>query len=102
MIIMAKQKMNKLDYIAAYADSHDFSAEMEHGVWVEGSKPETDPMVSTSLRLPKSLLDWIRHEARTRHIRHTTLIRAWLEQKRLGNTDLEERIIRLENQLLHH
>ena len=53
--------MNKLDEIAAYAEGHDFSKEMEQGVWDTDTEP--DPMITTSLRLPKSLLDWVRERA---------------------------------------
>ncbi|MDR7301863.1 hypothetical protein [Haloactinomyces albus] len=70
----------RLDEIAEYYDTHDTSAELRR------AKPEndteSDPMVSTSLRLPKSLLDWVREQADAEHIRPTALIRRWLEQKR--------------------
>lgn len=49
--------MSKLDKIAKYAETHDFSTEMEQGVWEDDT--QTDPMVTTSVRLPKSLLDWV-------------------------------------------
>ena len=50
--------MSKLDEIADYAEHHDFTAEMEQGSWEADA--DADPMITTSLRLPKSLLYWAR------------------------------------------
>jgi hypothetical protein len=92
--------MSKLDEIAEYADSHDFSAEMEQGVWE--ADIEADPMITTSVRLPKSLLDWVREQAAIEHVRPSVLIRQWLEQHRDGGAgnrmnDLPARVTRLES-----
>jgi hypothetical protein len=91
--------MSKLDEIAEYADSHDFSAEMEQGVWEDDT--EADPMITTSVRLPKSLLDWVREQAATQHVRPSVLIRQWLEQHRDAGAgsmnDLLTRVTRLES-----
>lgn len=91
--------MSKLDEITEYAQTHDFAAEMEQGTWEEQTDP--DPMVTTSVRLPKSLLDWVREQAATQHVRPSVLIRQWLEQQRdtetVGETeDLAARVARLE------
>lgn len=91
--------MNKLDEIAEYAQSHDFATEMEQGTWEADT--EADPMVTTSVRLPKSLLDWVRGNAASQHVRPSTLIRQWLEQQRDadavgGTADLATRVARLE------
>lgn len=91
--------MSKLDDVADYAQTHDFSADMEQGVWE--SDTETDPMVTTSLRLPKSLLDWVREQAATHHVRPSVLIRQWVEQRRdagdaAGVEELATRVERLE------
>ena len=91
--------MNKLYEIAAYAEGHDFSKEMEQGVWDTDTEP--DPMITTSLRLPKSLLDWVRERAAAQHVRPSGLIRQWIEQRRdaggaTGAADLAERLERLE------
>lgn len=92
--------MSKLDELAEYADSHDFSTEMESGVWETETDP--DPMVTTSLRLPKSLLDWVRAQASEQHVPPTTLIRQWIEQRRDAGgqasvADLTARVNRLEH-----
>lgn len=91
--------MSNLDDIAKYAETHDFAAEMEGGIWETDTEP--DPMVTTSVRLPKSLLDWIRDHASRQHVRSSVLIRQWLEQQRdadaSGQTsDLATRVERLE------
>jgi hypothetical protein len=91
--------MSKLDQIAAYADSHDFADEMDQAVWEDETEP--DPMVTTSLRLPKSLLDWVRARAAEQHVRPSGLIRQWIDQRRdagggAGVEDLAARVERLE------
>ncbi len=49
-------------------------------------------MVSLSLRLPKSLLDWVCTQARTEHTKPTQLIRRWIEERHhSGEPSLEER-----------
>ena len=72
--------MSKLNEIADYAEDHDLAAEMEQGTWEAGT--DADPMITTSVRLPKSLLDWIRQRAAAQHVRPSVLIRQWIEQQR--------------------
>lgn len=43
---------------------------------------DPDPMVTTSLRLPRSLLEWVRAQAEHEHVRPTSLMRRWLEERR--------------------
>lgn len=91
--------MSRLDEIAAHAETHDFSGEMEEGAWETDT--EVDPMVTTSLRLPKSLLDWVREQAAAQHVRPSGLIRQWIEQRRdaggaMGIEDIAARLERLE------
>lgn len=45
---------------------------MDRGPWEHDT--QTDPMVTTSLRLPKSLLDWLRDRAAAEHVRPSVLI----------------------------
>lgn len=92
--------MSRLNEIAAHAETHDFSTDMEEGVWETDT--EADPMVTTSLRLPKSLLDWVREQAAAQHVRPSGLIRQWIEQRReaggvAGIEDLATRLERLEH-----
>jgi len=89
--------MSRLDEIAEYAENSDFSAEMEQGMWETDT--EEDPMVSTSLRLPKSLLDWVRSQADAKRTKPTTYIRQLIEHARdehEGRDDIAARVRRLE------
>ena len=91
--------MSKLDEIADYAEHHDFAADMEQGSWEAGN--DADPMITTSVRLPKSLLEWVRSNAAAQHVRPSVLIRQWIEQQRdaaeaEGAGDLAGRVERLE------
>lgn len=89
--------MDRWNEIADHAETHDFSTEMEDGMWE--SDVDADPMVSTSLRLPKSLLDWVREQAAAQHSKPTTYIRQVLEYARVtgsGPTELAARLDRLE------
>ena len=58
-------------------------------------------MITTSVRLPKLLLDWVRRSAAAQHVRPSVLIRQWIEQHRdtaetAGAGDLAGRVKRLE------
>lgn len=86
--------MGELDDLARHAEQHDFAVEMERGRWE--SDTVDDPMVTTSLRLPKSLLDWVRDQAAEGRVKPTALIRQWIEQRRSGEDDLASRVDRLE------
>jgi hypothetical protein len=91
--------MSKLDEIASYAQGHDSAAEMEQGTWEADT--DADPMVTTSVRLPTSLLDWVRQRAAAQHVRPSVLIRQWIEQRRdkdgtESTGDLLARVERLE------
>ncbi len=91
---MAEQ--TKLQRLAEYYDIHDTSEELERAERVD-EPMEPDPMVSLSLRLPKSLLDWVRAQARGEHTKPTQLIRRWIEERHAGEPSLEERVSRLED-----
>ncbi|MGH3872925.1 MAG: hypothetical protein ACRDSR_15710 [Pseudonocardiaceae bacterium] len=89
---------NHIAELAEYADTHDLSTELEQAHREDTTNP--DPMVTTSLRLPKSLLDWVRHQAADEGLRPTALIRHWIEQRRDGTEGLAERVRRLEEIVL--
>lgn len=81
-------------------DNVDLSAEIERAR--RDTDVETDPMVTTSLRLPKSLLDWVREQAVAEQIKPTALIRRWIEQQRAEPpVDVEGRLERLVERLEH-
>ncbi len=61
-------------------------------------------MITTSLRLPKSLLDWVREQAAAEHTKPTALIRRWIEQRRDDDSltaGATARIERLEQAVFH-
>jgi hypothetical protein len=91
---MAEQ--TKLQRLAEYYNTHDTSGELERAELVD-EPVDADPMVSLSLRLPKSLLDWVRAQARSEHTKPTQLIRRWIEERRTGGPSLEQRVRRLED-----
>ena len=89
-------EQSKLQRLAEYYDTHDTSDELKRAELVD-EPVDADPMVSLSLRLPKSVLDWVRAQARAEHTKPTQLIRRWIEERRTGEPSLEERVRRLEN-----
>lgn len=84
-------------------DSTDLSEDIETATWE--TEVEPDPMVVTSLRLPKSLLDWVRDQAEAERVKPTALIRRWIEDRRptqphssqVTLADLAARVDRLES-----
>jgi hypothetical protein len=86
---MTKKAQGKLEELATYFDKHDFSAEMEEGKWVT-PETETEPMITTSLRLPRSVMDAVRSEANGRGIKPTQLVREWVEERLARSGKLED------------
>jgi hypothetical protein len=89
----------ELERLAGYYDTHDTSAQMEHGDWVE-----PQPMATTSLRLPVEVIDQLKQQARARHVRYTSYVRSILEQAARGGAppelaDITERLERIERAL---
>lgn len=88
----------ELEELANYYATH-VTPPNEDGEWVE-----PQPMVTTSLRLPKAVIDAIKAEARQRGVRHTMLLRSIVEQHVRSPEDrrwaqLEQRVDRIEAQL---
>ena len=86
----------ELEQLAEYYDTHDTSAEMEHGDWVE-----PQPMATTSLRLPVEVIEQLKRQARARHLRYTSYVRSILERAARGGVppeiaDITERLDRIE------
>jgi hypothetical protein len=63
--------------LAAYYDATDTADEMTDASWDESAAE--DPMITTSLRLPKSVLDQVRALAAAEGVKPTALIRRWIE-----------------------
>jgi uncharacterized protein (DUF4415 family) len=87
---------SELEELAEYYDSHDTSAEMVQGEWVE-----PQPMATTSLRLPADVIDQLKRQAQARHVRYTSHVRSILERAARGGpppeiADIAERLERIE------
>ena len=90
------QAAAELEQVADYYDSHDTSAEMEDGTWVE-----PQPMATTSLRLPADVISQLKRQAQARHVRYTTYVRSILERAASGTlppdiADITQRLERIE------
>ncbi len=90
----------ELAQLRDHYDNTDQSDAIERAHWDDEIDP--DPMVTTSLRLPKSLLDWVRAQAEHERIKPTALIRRWIEDRHTGADSLGARIDRLEEAVFHH
>ena len=96
----------ELAELREHFDTADLSHDIETAAWDRAVDP--DPMVVTSLRLPKSLLDWVREQAEVERVKPTALIRRWIEDRR-GDANRGEvtlagvaaRLDRLESVTLH-
>jgi predicted DNA-binding protein len=90
---------SELENLASYYDTHDTSAEMEDGEWVD-----PQPMRTTSLRLPSDVISQLKTLAHERGIRYTALLREIVEQAvdqthHVGHDDLAQinaRLARIE------
>jgi hypothetical protein len=87
----------ELEELAEYYGTHDTGPEMAGGEWAE------PPMVTTSLRLPKPLVDALKVEAGQQHIRHTALMRRVLAAHVAGESveqnEILDRLKRIERLL---
>jgi predicted DNA binding CopG/RHH family protein len=86
----------ELEQLASHYDSHDTSAEMEDGEWVE-----PQPMATTSLRLPTDVINELKRQAQARHVRYTAYVRSILERAAAGSqspeiADITDRLERIE------
>lgn len=68
-------------------DTTDQSDAIENGELITEA-PDPDPMITTSLRLPKSLLDWVREQAAAEGVKPTALVRTWIEERHATPTDV--------------
>lgn len=87
--------------LRAYYDDTEVSDAVERGRWETDTT--ADPMVTTSLRLPKSVLDWVRAEAEAQQVKPTALIRRWIEDRRTtaAADPVVARLERLEQAVFH-
>ncbi|MGH3566538.1 MAG: hypothetical protein ACRDRH_11000 [Pseudonocardia sp.] len=71
------------DALREHFNGSDLSGAIDSAAWE--SAVESDPMIVTSVRLPKSLLDWVREQAAVDQVKPTALIRQWIEDRRRGS-----------------
>jgi len=75
--------MTKMDKIREHYDNHDTSEDLasafEAGTVVEEGDTADDPMITTSLRLPRSVLQAVRQRAAAEGIKPTALMRRIIE-----------------------
>jgi len=81
----------QLERIAEEYQTGDASAELDRAEYDDSSVAE--PMVTTSLRLPKPVMDAVRAAADARGMRPTALMREWVEQQVVEQAATGERVI---------
>ena len=70
----------KSDESAAYYDTHDVAAEFGDDGWEKRAPVSREAMmITTSLRLPKPIMDEVRKVADERGVKPTALMRRWIE-----------------------
>ncbi len=75
----------ELESLARHYDDTDASDEI-----AEGRIVTPEPMVTTSLRLPRSVVEQLRREAGRRGMRYTTLLREVAEQHVTGSSAVDQ------------
>jgi predicted DNA binding CopG/RHH family protein len=85
----------ELAELAEYYDNNDTSVEMEAGEWVDPR-----PMVTTSLRLPDTVVAALKEEARRKGVRYTALVREVLEVH-LAHPEPVIDVVNIERRLEH-
>ncbi len=88
---MTTTQGDDLERVAEHYQTHDTSADLERAEYDGGTTAE--PMITTSLRLPKPVMDAIRGVADVRGMRATALMREWLEQRLAEDADAGEQVI---------
>jgi uncharacterized protein YdiU (UPF0061 family) len=81
----------QLERIAEDYQTGDASAELDRADYDDSTIAE--PMVTTSLRLPKLVMDAVRAAADARGMRPTALMREWVEQQVVQQATTGERVI---------
>ena len=66
--------------LAEYDDAH-LATNAKQAIWEEPLGPGVEPMHTTTIRLPKTVLDALRSAAAARGVKVTTLMREWLGER---------------------
>lgn len=90
---MTTMNHNDLEQTAAFYDTHDTSADLERAEFDDSVVAE--PMITTSLRVPKPVMDGIRAAAEARGMRATVLMREWIEERLARESESAEQVVPL-------
>lgn len=71
---------DQLGETAEYYDTADLSEHIERASWEEHEQV-VEPMVTYALRLPRPVIAQLRSAARARDVKVSTLMREWLEER---------------------
>ncbi|WP_157515995.1 hypothetical protein [Nocardiopsis trehalosi] len=77
-----------MDDVARWAEGHDFSEEIADSV--PNDDAVENPMITTSLRLPRTVMRGLRAAADERGVRVTALMREWLEERLGAEAEAED------------
>ena len=78
---------HELERLAEEFDTTDQSEAIERAE--PGEPVRGTPMVVTSLRIPKPVMDEVRRQAAQRDMKATQLVREWIEGRAMEGMDLE-------------
>jgi hypothetical protein len=73
-------KREELEEVVGYVDSHDMLSEIEAAERYD-EPPAEDPMITTSLRLPRSVMQEVRAVAEAEGMKPTAQMRRWIEER---------------------
>ena len=79
------KKRKTIEELRDYYDTHDLSGDIKKAKLV--TEPPEELLISTSIRLPKPLMDAVRARAAEAGVPYTTLIRQWVLD-RLDNDEI--------------
>jgi predicted DNA binding CopG/RHH family protein len=94
-------KRDELDALRDYYDNTDVAEEFADSAL--DTRTADEVMVSTSIRLPQSLVDRVRAQAASLGIPATTLMRQWvIEKATTPSTDADVSVAELERFIAQH
>ena len=97
MTMSGKSRADELAEVAEHVEGHDMAGVVDTAVWDTGVVPA--PMVVTSIRLPRPLMQRVRAQADAAGMPATTLMRTWVEDRlvaqELGNVDRDQLVAAL-------
>ncbi|MGK4583874.1 hypothetical protein [Kitasatospora sp. HPMI-4] len=70
---------NETDALAEYYETHELTEDEIMGAEPAEARPADTVMITTSLRLPKPVMDEVRRRAQVRGVRPTSIMREWIE-----------------------